>query len=68
VLTHWVRELLEGEEENGIDDNGNGLVDERGFCVERFGETLVVRLTLQRADAEGHLLTRTAVTSTRVRN
>ena len=68
VLTRWVREVAEGEVENGVDDDGDGLVDERGFFVERFGETLVVRLTLQRRDAEGRLLTRTARTSVRSRN
>jgi prepilin-type N-terminal cleavage/methylation domain-containing protein len=68
VLTRWVREQFDGEEANGVDDNGNGLVDERGFFVERIGETLVVRLTLQRLNAEGLPMNRTARTSTRLRN
>jgi len=68
VLVHWVSPLLEGEEPNGEDDNGNGLIDERGFVVERTGETLVVRLTLQRANPERRLMSRTARTSTRLRN
>ena len=68
VLVHWVSQLLEGEELNGEDDNGNGLIDERGFVVERAGETLIVRLTLQRANPERQLLSRTARTSTRLRN
>lgn len=68
VLTHWVGELLEGEQENGLDDNGNGLVDERGFFVERVGEAIVIRLTLQRRTADGFLLSRTAQTSTTPRN
>jgi hypothetical protein len=68
VLTRWVRELSDGEEQNGLDDNGNGLVDERGFFLERIGETLVVRLTLQKLSAEGNLMSRTARTSVRLRN
>lgn len=68
VLTRWVRELLEGEQKNGLDDNGNGLVDEPGFVLERTGETLFVRLTLERRDSEGRLIRRTARTSTRLRN
>jgi hypothetical protein len=68
VLTHWVREHLSGEAPNGADDNGNGLIDEQGFVVERLGETLVIRLTLERGDAEGHILTRAIRTSARLRN
>ncbi len=68
VLTRWVRELFDGEEANGVDDNANGLIDERGFFLERTGETLVVRLTLQKLSAEGRLMSRTARTSVRLRN
>ena len=63
VLTHWVSEYG-----NGLDDNANGLSDEHGFVVERVGETLILRLTLQRPDAGPRLLTRTVRTSTRMRN
>ncbi len=68
VITRWVRNLAAGEIANGADDNGNGLVDEPGFVVERFDETLVVRLTLERLDGDGRLRTRTAETSVRMRN
>lgn len=68
VLTRWVPELAEGELANGADDDGNGLVDEPGFSVERIGETLIVRLSLQKRDSEGRLLNRSASTSTRIRN
>ena len=68
VLTRWVAELFQGELDNGLDDNGNGLVDENGFYLERDGETLIVRLTLERLSAEGRLLTRSAQTSVRMRN
>jgi len=68
VLTRWVSELAVGELANGIDDNANALVDEPGFCVVRSGESFTVRLSLQRRDASGRLLSRSAATSTRVRN
>lgn len=68
VLTRWVAERLEGELENGIDDNGNGLVDEPGFVIERTGEALTVRLTLQKVDEGRRLMTRSARTSVRLRN
>jgi len=72
VLTNWVPELLEGELPNGLDDNHNGLVDERGFCIERVadaaGEALVVRLSLQRRDANGRPVIKTNQVRVRVRN
>lgn len=49
--TVWARNvpaLLEGETLNGADDNGNGLIDEAGFCVTREGDLLVLRLTVER--------------------
>lgn len=48
--TVWARNvppLLEGETLNGADDNGNGLIDEAGFCVAREGDLLVLRLTVE---------------------
>jgi prepilin-type N-terminal cleavage/methylation domain-containing protein len=68
VISRWVRSLAAGETANGVDDDGNGLVDEPGFVVERFDETLVVRLTLERLDGDGRLRSRTARTSVRMRN
>lgn len=51
VWTRWVANYLDGEEPNGVDDNGNGLIDETGLafvvspgqveiflCLERRGE------------------------------
>lgn len=48
-VTVWadnVPALLEGEIANGADDNGNGLIDEAGFCVTREGNMLVLRVTI----------------------
>jgi hypothetical protein len=68
ILTRWVPELLEGEEPNEVDDNGNRLVDERGFAMQWIDESLVVHLTLSRRDSEGVLWRRTAQTAVRIRN
>ena len=68
VLAHEVREYLEGETANGADDNGNGLIDERGLCFERTGDDLALRLTLEARDREGRLMTRSLETSVYPRN
>jgi hypothetical protein len=63
-----VRPLLEGELANGLDDNGNGLVDEPGFCVTREDDALVLHLTLEETAPDGSLLTRTWATRVFSRN
>ena len=68
VLVRWVSELAAGELPNGVDDNGDGQVDEAGFTAERVGDALVIRLSLQRLDAQGFPITRAAQTSTSMRN
>ena len=68
VLTHWVREYLEGEKPNGMDDNGNGLVDERGLSFDFVGGVLTVRLTLERKDNTGRVHGRTCEVSVTPRN
>jgi len=68
VLVHGVRELLEGETANGLDDNDNGLKDEAGLSFEREGGRLVVRLSLEQHSREGGALVRTLQTSVRLRN
>jgi len=59
TVCQWVSEMLEGELPNGLDDNGNGLIDEPGLCVVFEDDGATVRMTLQRRDSEGRLLTRT---------
>ena len=68
ILARRVRELLEGELDNGVDDNGNGLVDEKGFSFERMGESLVIRMTMERIDVGQRTIERSAQTSVRLRN
>lgn len=52
VWTRWVPGMQEGEEFNGVDDNGNGLTDEEGLAFNRDAEQVLVRLTLQREDSK----------------
>ena len=68
VWAHDVREFLQGETGNGLDDNGNGLIDEQGLAFSLTGKTLTIRLTLERKDPKGKLLTKTVQTSVRIRN
>lgn len=68
VLARGVAELFEGEIANNMDDNGNGLIDERGLSFSATGSVVTVRLTCQRRDEAGRLLTKTAETAVRLRN
>jgi prepilin-type N-terminal cleavage/methylation domain-containing protein len=67
-LTSLVRPYFEGELPNGMDDNGNGLIDEKGlsFVVDR--NAVHIRITLERVDGEGRLVTRSAQTTVTCRN
>jgi prepilin-type N-terminal cleavage/methylation domain-containing protein len=52
VLRRDVPEHLAGEiAGNGIDDNGNGLIDEAGLSFEFVGDQVVIRLSLQGHDS-----------------
>ncbi len=68
VLASGVAELFDGESANNLDDNGNGLIDERGLSFSATGSVVSVRLTCQRRDEAGRLLTKTAETAVRLRN
>jgi hypothetical protein len=63
-----VRANLEGEAPNGVDDNGNGLVDEPGLCFQLQGDALTVRVSVEGRDPAGRFFTRTATTALRLRN
>jgi len=52
VWASGVPSILEGETPNGVDDNGNGLIDESGLAFEATGSKVTIRLTLQRKDSE----------------
>ncbi len=68
VLTGSVRPLLAGETLNLADDNGNGLIDERGFNIHREGDLLTLRLSLEGVDARGSTHVRSFETALRLRN
>ena len=63
-----VAPLLQGETANGLDDNGNGLIDEPGFCLTIAGGVLTASLTLQRNAPEGGVTMRTWTRSIQCRN
>lgn len=67
VWTSMVSPYLEGEIPNGMDDNGNGLIDEKGlsFVVDR--DAVTIRLTLARV-VEGREITKTIETVVTCRN
>ncbi|HUG35726.1 MAG TPA: prepilin-type N-terminal cleavage/methylation domain-containing protein [Candidatus Limnocylindrales bacterium] len=68
VWTRWVRDFLAGEVPNGVDDNGNGLIDERGLAFTLEGNLVTIRLTLERPGPDGRLLTEFRETSVTCRN
>lgn len=68
LLARHVAEFLAGEIENGLDDNGNGLVDERGFAITTQSGIHTIRLTLERGTPAGHVISRTFETSVYPRN
>lgn len=69
VVCSWVSAALEGEiAGNNKDDNGNGLVDERGFCIEYVGSRALARLTLERPDPSGRIVRRSSTRTVTPRN
>jgi hypothetical protein len=68
VLANGVARHLEGEKPNGLDDNGNGLVDERGLSFEIRDRAVHVRMTLVRRGRDGQVVTRTARDTVALRN
>lgn len=63
-----VRALLEEELGNGLDDNTNGLTDEKGLSFAIDGDTITIRLTLEQPTKDGTFLTRTVETTVTCRN
>jgi len=68
VWTRLVSPYLEGEIPNGIDDNGNGLIDERGLAFSIEGINVEINLTLTRELSDGTVLTRTVSNTVACRN
>jgi prepilin-type N-terminal cleavage/methylation domain-containing protein len=67
VWSNLVRDLLEGEVVNGLDDNGNGLVDEEGLSFVIEDDHVTIRLSLARFGERGES-TRTVETTVTCRN
>ncbi len=53
VWTRWVAEYLDGEVPNGVDDNGNGLIDETGLAFVVSGSQVEIFLCLERRGGNG---------------
>jgi prepilin-type N-terminal cleavage/methylation domain-containing protein len=68
VWTNVVRPFLEGEFFNGIDDNGNGLIDERGLNFTLQGNRVTIRMTLERTSPDGAVFTQSVSTGFTLRN
>jgi hypothetical protein len=67
----WSRDLLPllvGEELNGADDNGNGLVDEKGLSFEVKGNRVTIRLGLGQTLSDGQTTTRNLEATVTIRN
>ncbi len=56
VWTRWVAEYLDGEEANGVDDNGNGLIDETGLAFVVSGTQVEIFLCLERRSDDGEIV------------
>ena len=68
VWSNVVRPYLEGETFNGIDDNGNGLIDEKGLNFTLQGDQVTIRLTLERTRPDGEVYTQSVSTRVTLRN
>jgi hypothetical protein len=68
VLSRNVLPLLIGEEINDEDDNGNGLIDERGLSFEIDGNRVTIRLGLGRLLSDGESTSRSVATTITIRN
>jgi prepilin-type N-terminal cleavage/methylation domain-containing protein len=68
VWSNHATEMLEGELANEEDDNGNGLMDERGLAFDVDRGQVAIRLTLRRVDTKQVVYTRTLETRVTCRN
>jgi prepilin-type N-terminal cleavage/methylation domain-containing protein len=68
VIGHEVANWLQGETPNLVDDNGNGVIDEHGFSLQRVGDLLYVRLTVESPVEGGAVTTYTITTALVIHN
>jgi type II secretory pathway pseudopilin PulG len=58
VFTKNIPPFLKDELANGMDDNGNGVIDETGLAFVLNGRSITVYLTLKRTMPDGEVLTK----------
>jgi prepilin-type N-terminal cleavage/methylation domain-containing protein len=68
VWTRDLRSFCEGELPNGTDDNGNGLVDEKGLSFEVDGPMVRIALTIERPGPDGKPVVKALETRITCRN
>lgn len=51
--SNWVTQLFKGEMANGVDDNANGLKDEKGLSFDLDGDSVIIRLTIEKPGVDG---------------
>lgn len=68
VWCNAVRSFLEEELNNGLDDNVNGLTDERGLSFAIDNRSITIRLTLEQPASGGQFITKTVETTVTCRN
>lgn len=68
VWSRHVAELFADEVDNGFDDNGNLLADETGLSFVVDGDSVTIRLTLERQQEEGEPVRVTKETVVTCRN
>jgi hypothetical protein len=68
IWSRDVRQFAAGDVPNGIDDNGNGLIDEKGLSFAIEGNSVRVTLTIERPGANGKPVTKTLSTLVTCRN
>lgn len=68
VWSRWISQFLEGEVPNGEDDNGNGVVDEKGLSFDLEGDMVIIRLTIERPGPNGTTIRKTLRSQVTCRN
>jgi hypothetical protein len=68
VWANTVSEMLEDELMNGVDDNGNGLVNELGLAFVLDDRSVTIRLSLERELEDGKRIQVTKETTVTCRN
>lgn len=63
-----VRQFLEGELLNAIDDNENGVIDETGLAFTVHKDAVTIRLSLERTTSDGETITHSEEAEITIRN